>query len=296
MSEVYVGRFAPTPSGPLHFGSLVAAVASFVDAKAHHGKWLLRIEDIDPPRCRPDASDEILTTLENFGLYWDDEVLFQSLQTDNYLHALQLLKNKSLVYECTCSRSQLQGHDVYPQFCRHQPIDVSLPSAVRIKVPHVDLGFDDLFLPSYSENIATQVGDFILQRKEKIVAYQLAVVVDDATQRVTHVVRGADLYDQTPRQQFLQQCLDLPELMYGHVPIICNGLGQKLSKQNLAPAISAQQASTLLQAALQRLGHEIPRQLVAAPCTELLQWAGQHWQRNKVPGYAQDPIPYEDAL
>lgn len=288
----YVGRFAPTPSGPLHFGSLVAALASFLDARAHQGQWLVRIEDIDPPRCQDGASDHILRTLDAFGLHWDGSICYQSQQQQYYLQALAQLQQQDRLYPCICSRSQLQGQTIYPGNCRDQFIPSEQASAWRLKVPAMELGFDDLIMPAYEENLSQQVGDFILQRKDGLFAYQLAVVVDDAQQGITHIIRGADLYQQTPRQVFLQKCLALPTPSYGHIPLIINNAGQKLSKQNLAQAISASQAPLLMSQALQRLGQNLPSELKGAPVAEQLAWSIAAWERKKVPAFYQDPVPF----
>ncbi|MDP6967906.1 MAG: tRNA glutamyl-Q(34) synthetase GluQRS [Gammaproteobacteria bacterium] len=291
----YVGRFAPTPSGPLHFGSLVAALASYLDARAQRGQWLVRIEDIDPPRCQTGASDHILRTLEQFGLHWDGDICYQSQQDQHYRDALEQLQQQGLLYYCTCSRSQLQGQTVYPGHCRDHPKAAHQAGAWRIKAPAEELGFNDLIMPPYKENLAHQVGDFILRRKDGLFAYQLAVVVDDARQGITHVIRGADLYQQTPRQVFLQGCLGLPTLTYGHIPLIVNQAGQKLSKQNLATAITSGQAPQLISQALQRLGQNLPSSLIAAPVTEQLDWAIMAWQRQDIPSFYKDPHPFLDS-
>ena len=293
-TQPYVGRFAPTPSGPLHFGSLVAALASYLDAHAHDGQWLLRIEDIDPPRCQPGASDDILRTLEAFGLHWHGEVLYQSQQLDDYQQALAHLQRQGQLFYCTCSRSQLKGHNTYPGHCRTQHFHPEEPHSTRIHAPDVELGFTDLFMPTYKENLAQQVGDFILQRKDGPYAYQLAVVVDDARQGINHVIRGADLYDQTPRQIYLQQCLGYATPTYGHIPLIMSPQGQKLSKQNLAKSITAKQAPALITNALLRLGQSLPDELHGAPIDGQLSWAIEHWQRQSVPRHGEDPIAFID--
>lgn len=292
--QTYIGRFAPTPSGPLHFGSLVAALASYLDAHAHAGQWLLRIEDIDPPRCQPGASDDILRSLELFGLHWHGEVLYQSQQLDQYRQVLAELEQQQRLFYCTCSRSQLKGQNTYPGHCRSQQSHPKQAHSTRIKADDLELGFTDLFMPAYKENLAQQVGDFILQRKDGPYAYQLAVVVDDTLQGINHVIRGADLYDQTPRQMFLQQCLGYATPSYGHIPLIMSPQGQKLSKQNLAKAIAAAQAPTLITDALIRLGQQPPRELHGAPIEDQLSWAIEHWQRPLVPSHGQDPIAFVD--
>lgn len=294
--QPYIGRFAPTPSGPLHFGSLVAALASYLDAHAHGGQWLLRMEDIDPPRCQAGASDDILYTLEAFGLHWHGEVLYQSQQQHHYQQALAELQQQGRLFYCTCSRSQLKGHDTYPGHCRGQQHHPQEPHSTRIRVPNQRLGFDDIFQPNYTENLLHQVGDFILQRKDGPFAYQLAVVVDDALQGVNHVIRGADLYNQTPRQIFLQECLGYDTPTYGHIPLIMSPQGQKLSKQNLATAIQAQQAPQLITTALLRLGQALPQELHKAGIESQLDWAISNWQRPSVPSQEEHPVAFVDAL
>lgn len=294
LTQPYVGRFAPTPSGPLHFGSLVAALASYLDAHAHGGQWLLRIEDIDPPRCQPGASDDILRTLEAFGLHWHGQVLYQSQQLAYYQQALAQLQQQGQLFYCTCSRSQLKGHNTYPGHCRAQQSHPHEPHSTRIRVPDLELEFTDLFMPAYKENLGQQVGDFILQRKDGPYAYQLAVVVDDALQGINHVIRGADLYDQTPRQIYLQQRLGYATPTYGHIPLIMSPQGQKLSKQNLAKAITAKQAPVLISDALLRLGQGLPNELHGASIEAQLSWAVEHWQRQSVPDHGEDPIAFMD--
>jgi len=292
-SSGYVGRFAPTPSGPLHFGSLVAALASYLDARANQGQWRLRIEDIDAPRCVPGATDSILQSLEDYGLHWDANICYQSQQTGHYQAALALLEEQQLVFFCTCSRSQLKGHEVYPGTCQPRlERDLQQACSCRIRVPDEQFSFTDLILPSYTENLALQVGDFILQRKDGPYAYQLAVVVDDALQGITHVIRGADLYSQTTRQIFLQQSLHLSTPVYGHIPLVMNTQGQKLSKQNLAQAITTQQAPALLSQAIQRLGQALPQELIGAPVSEQLHWAIQAWEHSNIPALEEDPTPF----
>jgi len=289
----YIGRFAPTPSGPLHFGSLVAALASYLDARAHQGQWLVRIEDIDPPRCQAGASDSILQTLDDYGLHWDGNICYQSQQTTHYISALKQLQQQQRLFFCSCSRSQLQAHTTYPGTCRHQlGAPVKGACSYRIQAPDLEIGFDDLIMPTYKENLAQAVGDFILRRKDSLFAYQLAVVVDDALQGITHVIRGADLYQQTPRQIFLQQCLNLPTPTYGHIPLIMNDQGQKLSKQNFAQAITTEAAPALMSQAIQRLGQALPAELVAAPVVDQLSWATQNWNRTLIPCHRQDPIAF----
>jgi glutamyl-Q tRNA(Asp) synthetase len=271
----------------------VAALASYLDARAHQGQWLVRIEDIDPPRCQAGASDSILQTLDDYGLHWDGNICYQSQQTTHYISALKQLQQQQRLFFCSCSRSQLQAHTTYPGTCRHQlGAPVKGACCYRIQAPDLEIGFDDLIMPTYKENLAQAVGDFILRRKDSLFAYQLAVVVDDALQGITHVIRGADLYQQTPRQIFLQQGLNLPTPTYGHIPLIMNDQGQKLSKQNFAQAITTEAAPALMSQAIQRLGQALPAELVAAPVVDQLSWATQNWNRTLIPCHRQDPIAF----
>lgn len=230
---MYVGRFAPSPTGPLHFGSLVAALASYVDAKANDGRWLVRMEDLDGPRCVPGADTDILRTLEAFGFEWDGPVLYQSTRTEAYRAEFERLRRDGFVYPCSCSRRETGGGD-YPGTCRSGVRDPARPVAWRVR--------------------AEEHGDFVVLRSDGFFAYQLAVVVDDAAQGVTHVVRGADLLDSTPRQNWLQDRLGYPVPHYRHVRVATNAAGEKLSKQTNAPAIQPEDAPRLLREAWEFLG------------------------------------------
>lgn len=285
----YIGRFAPSPSGPLHFGSLVSALASYLDAKANSGQWLVRMDDIDPPREIPGATDTILQQLQQHGLHWDGQVLYQSQRSDTYLSVLEQLQQTGLVYPCQCSRQQLKENGgIHNDRCEIQ--DPAAPSALRLSVvdPY-QISFNDLFQGFQQQDIKHQIGDMVLYRKDKLFAYQLAVVIDDAFQQITHVIRGSDLLDSTPRQIYLQQQLKLPTPEYGHIPVAINDQGQKLSKQNLAVAIDNKAAQNNLVAAIRWLGLPLPNSLVSknnltsARCDELLMWAIKHWQRALIP-------------
>lgn len=242
----YIGRFAPSPSGPLHFGSLVCALASYLDAKAHNGLWLLRIEDIDPPREQPGAADQIKRTLEAHGLFWDGEVRYQSKRSDAYWDILNELKKQDLIYECNCTRKRLaplQGR--YDGHCRQQPPKAG-PSALRLKVSdlpqnyrHIqtDIEFNDRIVGLQRESLHEVSGDFIIHRKDGLFAYQLAVVADDIEQGITDIVRGDDLLDTTARQIYLYKLLGMPIPSFAHIPVIRDEYGNKLSKQNHAPAV-----------------------------------------------------------
>lgn len=286
----YVGRFAPSPTGPLHFGSLVAAVASFLDARAAGGRWLLRMEDLDRPRCEPGAADTILRQLEAYGLHWDGAVIQQSQRDDAYAAALDALKARGAVYPCACTRSQLaqaprnrEGEILYPGTCRNGLPPGTIARAWRVRVPDVSARFHDRIQGDLEQNLARDVGDFIVKRADGLFAYQLAVVVDDAFQGITHVVRGADLLWNTPRQIYLQGLLGLPTPVYAHVPLITNAAGQKLSKQTLAPALPEAGRGAVLALALAVLGHPPPPELNDAGPAELLAWAGAHWRIENVP-------------
>lgn len=282
----YRGRFAPSPTGPLHFGSLVAAVASYADARHHGGAWLLRIEDVDTPRTVAGAADDIITVLAACGMQHDGEIIYQSLRSERYHAALQRLRERQLAYPCACSRreiadSALRGIEgpVYPGTCRGD-IGGRPARAWRVDTRGARISFDDAVQGRIEQNIETDIGDFVLYRADRIYAYQLAVVVDDAEQGVTHVVRGADLLDSTPRQIYLQQLLGLPTPHYSHVPVAVNAAGEKLSKQTLAAAIDRTDPLPAMLAALRFLGHAPPPlNSIAA----FWQWTIEHWQHTLIP-------------
>ncbi|WP_346796389.1 tRNA glutamyl-Q(34) synthetase GluQRS [Halomonas sp. Bachu 37] len=280
-SSAYRGRFAPTPSGPLHFGSLVAALGSFLDARAAGGEWYVRIEDIDPPRCPAGADDTILRQLERFGLEWDGTVMYQSRRDAAYAETLERLEQLDLVYPCSCSRKQWRDYPIYPGWCRTAVCDPRKPQAWRLRsdrgaCPHQ--WTDRLFGVQNLDPEA--LGDVVLRRKDGLWAYQLAVVVDDGAQHITDVVRGVDLLDNTPWQRLLQHALGLPEPRYLHLPLIVTSEGQKLSKQNLAPALPEQpdRIRRLLVQALQALDQAPPAELAEADVATQLQWAISHWR------------------
>ena len=284
----YVGRFAPSPTGPLHFGSLVAAVASYLDARSQGGDWLLRMEDIDSTRCRPQFAEEIPRTLFAFGFQWDGEIRVQSRQLDRYQSALDQLKAAHLTYACSCSRKEIadsstQGIDgpVYGGVCRDRDLS-STGNAIRIRTTPQEICIDDRAQGRQCQRLENDLGDFVLKRRDGLIAYQLAVVVDDADQQVTHVVRGADLLDSTARQIYLQQRLNFPTPSYLHIPVVTNPEGQKLSKQTLAPAISAADACRLLRDALLHLGQSVPGAQYDSPVT-LLEAAIPTWQIARIP-------------
>ena len=288
----YIGRFAPSPTGPLHFGSLATAVASYLDARHAGGRWLLRMEDIDPPREMPGAADLILRQLECHGLFWDGPVLYQSARSDAYREALTKLETEGLVYPCHCSRQQLKERGgLHPRRCVYNG-DPATPFALRLSVAEdSDIAFEDLFQGQQRQHIKREVGDFVLRRKDGLFAYQLAVVVDDAHQQITHVIRGSDLLDSTARQIYLQHLLGFATPVYGHLPVAVDHFGNKLSKQNLAAPVSEHTPTRNLCAVLRWLGMELPGELLSASPEELLTWAAAHWRRQSLPRLMQQPAP-----
>jgi glutamyl-Q tRNA(Asp) synthetase len=285
----YVGRFAPSPTGPLHFGSLIAAVASYLDAKRHGGKWLVRIEDVDQTRCKPEWITNILRTLESLGFEWDGEIVMQSARIDHYDAALDQLKSGHLLYACICSRreigdSAVRGIEgpVYPGTCRNQH-HAAQGAALRVITNNDAVEFEDRAQGRLSQRIESEIGDFILRRRDGLHAYQLAVVVDDALQAVTHVVRGADLLDSTARQIYLQRLLGYPTPAYLHFPVAVNELGQKLSKQTLAAGVNAQSARHALLAVLRFLGQDSAHASRAGSNRELLSAAALNWKPDLIP-------------
>lgn len=291
---MYTGRFAPSPTGLLHIGSLLTAVASYADARSNGGKWLVRMEDLDPPREMPGAASHILHTLEAFGFEWDGEVAYQSRRYALYEETLCHLQTAGLVYPCHCSRKDWQagarrGADgfVYNGRCRHpgqRPALQGKQPAWRIRVPDRIIGFSDGIVGGYAQNLARDIGDFVLLRADGYWAYQLAVVADDAEQGVTHIVRGQDLLVSTPRQIYLQQCLGVPTPQYAHLPLLTNTQGQKWSKQTLAPALDLNRREQLLRQVFRYLN--LPEAPETDRPAELLDWAVAHWDMDKVPKHA----------
>jgi glutamyl-Q tRNA(Asp) synthetase len=298
---LYIGRFAPSPTGPLHFGSLVAAVASYCDAKAHHGKWLVRMEDLDKPREMLGAADDILRTLEAFCFAWDEKIIYQSTRYAYYEVAFEQLKQHT--YPCFCTRkeiadsSQMMGIEgaIYQKKCYQNIANLSTSNfnasanlidtaSQRINVDDAGLiAFNDAIQGDISQHLAHDIGDFVLKRRDGFFAYQLAVVVDDAAQGVTHIVRGADLLDSTPRQIYLQQLLGAQTPHYAHVPVATNSLGEKLSKQTLAKALDSSRANFAMFEALNFLGQNPPPTLKNATLDEVWCWAIANWQLKSVP-------------
>ncbi|MCU4550697.1 tRNA glutamyl-Q(34) synthetase GluQRS [Acinetobacter pittii] len=275
----YSGRFAPSPTGPLHFGSLVTAVASYCDAKAHQGKWLVRVEDTDIPRIYPGSEEHILTSLEAFQFEPDAEIIFQKNRLDIYESVLDQLKKEGLIYACQCTRKMLGSNAIYAGTCRDLNLDFQ-GQAIRVKVQDQQICFDDRLQGHHCSNLQHDLGDFVLKRRDGIINYQLAVVVDDYLQGITHVVRGADLLDNTERQIWLSQLLGYPQLSYMHLPLAMNDQGQKLSKQNLAQALDLSKAPELLQKAILALGQ--PNVDLDQPRLMLKQAVAQ-WNVNLIP-------------
>lgn len=273
-----VGRFAPSPSGPLHLGSLVAALGSWLAARHAGGRWLVRIEDLDTPRNMPGADEAILASLVAHGLTWDGAPVWQSTRLEAYQAALDRLTGAGLAYPCGCSRREVGGSDVrYAGTCRNGLAPGRPPRAWRLRCPAGPVAFDDAVLGPQSEDVADRVGDFVIRRADGIFAYQLAVVVDDAWQGVTEVVRGYDLFDSTGRQCLLQDCLRLPRPRYLHLPLVMGADGQKLSKQNRAAPLEPGAARDNLLQALHWLGQPSPTPEARSSVESVLRHAVAHW-------------------
>jgi glutamyl-Q tRNA(Asp) synthetase len=311
----YRGRFAPSPTGSLHFGSLVAAVGSYLDAKHHHGTWLVRMEDLDTPRCMSGAADDILRTLAAFGLHSDEPVLYQSQRTAAYEAALHQLQTLGALYPCCCTRkeitdSALHGIDgqIYPSTCRNGIPEGREGRAWRVRTDclcrHSRLrrndetpnavgviSFEDVLQGHTSQHLENEIGDFVVKRADGLFAYQLAVVADDAFQGITHIVRGADLLHSTPRQIYLQRLLGLPTPHYMHLPIAVNAQGEKLSKQTLAQAISTDCVAATLISVLEFLQQQPPVELRDGSVEEILNWAVMNWRLEQLKGVQK--ITYE---
>lgn len=284
VATVYIGRFAPSPTGPLHFGSLLAAVASFLDARANRGSWLLRMEDLDPPREQAGAADLILRQLNKLSLHWDGEVLYQSSRLDAYEAILQRLQNEGLCYRCDCTRLQIKAMgNSYDGSCRHRVKPPTAKFAIRVKTDSINIGFEDLIQGRYQQPLGNGVGDFVIRRKDKLFAYQLAVVADDERQDITHIIRGFDLIDSTPRQIYLQQVLNYRKIRYGHIPVIVDQFGKKLSKQTFAPSIDTSDASELIYHALEILGLSPPTAMQRECPEHQLLWAIENWTLQTIP-------------
>ena len=288
----YTGRFAPSPTGPLHFGSLVAAVASYLQARTRSGRWLLRIEDIDPPRTVPGATEKIIGSLEAHGFEWDGPTLFQSRHLEQYAAVVDDLMRQQLAYRCICSREEIRqaatrtgaAGPIYPGTCRNRsPAETAdQPAAIRLRTEDIDVRFRDELLGEISTSVAESVGDFVIRRKDGLFAYHLAIVVDDHAQQITEIVRGRDLLELTPAQLTLQQMLGYPSPDYFHVPIVTNDQGQKLSKQTGATALDDRNPAANLLAALKFLHQPAPAELAVAKPATIWAWALENWAPEKL--------------
>ena len=273
----------------MHFGTLIAAVGSYLQAKTNHGQWLIRMEDVDTTRVLDGADTQMLNSLEAFGFEWDSEVIYQTTRNVLYTDALERLNQQHLIYPCTCSRKHLASHvdykktGIYPGTCREQSLPFQGEHAIRLKVSHTNIRFDDRVLGPQQENLATECGDFVIKRKEGLFAYQLAVVVDDALQGITEVVRGADLLDSTARQIYLQQLLGYKIPIYMHLPLALGDDGNKLSKQLASRTIDNNHPIPALVDALSHLGQQPPESLKNHQLDDIWAWAIQHWDIKTIP-------------
>lgn len=290
------GRFAPSPTGPLHFGSLISAVGSFLQASSQNATWQVRIEDVDTPRIVTGAAHAILTTLENHGLYWDGNVTYQSTQTERYEHVLQQLMESGLAYFCTCSRRDLAriakpgaSGRIYPGLCRNGPQRPyqQRPPSIRLRTDNRLLRFHDGIQGDFTQHLESEVGDFVIRRADGVFAYQLAVVIDDADQGITDIVRGSDLLDSTPRQIYLQQLLGYPTPIYYHLPVAVKSDGAKLSKQTGAPPLDERTPVANIFSVLKFLQQAPPAELECADLASLWDWAKRHWDIAKIPAVLQ---------
>lgn len=278
----YIGRFAPSPTGPLHFGSLVAAVASYLQARSRQGQWLLRIEDIDPPREQPGATESIIEALERYGFEWDGDVIYQSASARPHDAALKILLDRHLAYPCGCSRRDLADAPrgplgvIYPGTCR-RGCDAE-ETAIRVLTGDEPIAFEDALQGAQSQVLERDSGDFVIRRRDGLIAYHLAVVVDDELEGVTEVVRGIDLIDSTPRQIWLQRLLGYRTPAYAHIPVITHENGDKLSKLTGAQGISLDEVTATLVAALVALQQAPPVDLEQCSLADIWRWALDHWR------------------
>ena len=280
--SAYIGRFAPSPTGLLHFGSLVAALASYLDARHHQGLWLLRIDDVDQLRIVKDSASNILKALAIFGFKHDGIIRWQNQHLDDYQAALKTLNDKNLLYPCVCSRRDIlkrSAFGIYTGICRNKTIDLNDSHAIRLKVQG-KISFKDQIQGLYQQHLTDQLGDFIVKRKDGLIAYQLATVVDDSQQKITHIIRGTDLLESTPRQIYLQQQLKYSAIQYTHIPLVMSSNGHKLSKQNKDAPVCLDHPLKTLKKALQFLNQPLPEN--SQNIDQLLQQAAINWQIEKV--------------
>lgn len=285
----YVGRFAPSPTGPLHFGSLVAATASYLQSRANNGRWLLRIEDIDPPRQQPGADAQIIATLDHYGFEWHGDVIYQSSRHASHIETVERLLAEELVYRCMCSRRELADQPrcslgiVYPGTCRQRNI-VDADTAIRVRTSDAELVFTDGLQGRLSRRLENESGDFVIQRRDGLIAYHLAVVVDDQIDGITEIVRGIDLLETTPRHIWLQQLLGYASPSYMHVPVITHENGDKLSKLTGAPGVPDDDPEKTLVSALLALRQNPPEYLPRSSLQNVWSWAVKNWQPGKLSG------------
>ncbi|MCW8983241.1 MAG: tRNA glutamyl-Q(34) synthetase GluQRS [Gammaproteobacteria bacterium] len=302
-SKLYRGRFAPSPTGPLHFGSLVTAVGSYLQARSCNGEWLLRIEDLDPPREQKGAAEHIIKTLDSYGFEWDGAVSYQSQRHELYQNALEQLIDNGHCFSCRCSRKKIHQHTeelglnphIYPGICRDNVVTDLTTDAIRVRVLNQHIHFDDLLQREQRVGLVDEVGDFILKRADGLYAYQLAVTVDDAEQKISEVVRGIDLLSSTPHQYYLQELLNYPHPNYFHLPVVNNQQGEKLSKQTYAKAIEVDDASKNLVQALLFLGQAPEAALARATVQEIWSWALENWQTGSIPPHSRTMIESENG-
>lgn len=288
LSASYRGRFAPSPTGPLHFGSLVAAMASYLDARHHQGQWLLRIEDVDETRAVAGAADEILRSLELLGFEWDESVCNQSGRKGYYDEILNFLKIEGLAYDCGCTRSEIASvgklgteGPIYPGICRSGLPSGKRARTIRFHASAKPTCFNDRIYGQICQDVASELGDFVIRRADGYTAYQLAVVLDDADQNITHVVRGADLLMSTPRQMLIQQALYLSRPEYAHIPLVLDGTGKKLSKRDKSDPIATTSPLQTLLAAYRFLQYDVGKHLPQG-LAEFWPWAIERWDLSSV--------------
>ncbi len=284
-STIYKGRFAPSPTGAMHFGTLLAAVGSYLQAKKNNGEWIIRMEDVDLTRKVAGADSDILHTLEAFGFEWQGEVLYQSTQNEYYENTLQQLIKQSLVFPCLCTRKQLAetGSTIYPGICRQHQLPEKNAHALRLITQDINITFHDTIMGQQSQNMALQCGDFIIKRRDGLFAYQLAVVVDDAMQGISEIVRGTDLLDSTPRQIYLQQLLGYHTPTYCHLPLAVDASGNKISKSEGAAKVDIKNKENLLCEALKFLGQKPASDLSGCGINDIWCWAIENWNIHLVP-------------
>ena len=293
----YRGRFAPSPPGPLHFGSLATATASYLQARCANGEWLLRVEDIDPPREIAGATQQILATLRAHGFQWSGQSRYQSLNLDRFEAVVETLLARDQAFRCTCSRRQVRDSGrigrigpVYPGTCRaKRPRDSGKPQTIRLRTTPQTVSFDDQLHGNIQSAVADEIGDFVIRRMDGLIAYALAVVIDDHDQGVTEVVRGDDLLDFTPAQIYLQQVLGLETPAYMHVPVALNAAGEKLSKQTGASPVDDSKPADNLFRCLEFLGQKPPASLCTGSVADIWTWAQTNWQPAQLAGRTGNP-------